>query len=142
MTHKNPMGLGEDPLDALLSNTTQTHSKEKPPAAKPTTVTRTAKTERETTKTAPQRAGKFPTTVEPDPEAPGPKVTVSLHLPLKLIERVRDAAYYVPGLTVSGMAETALRNELQHLDSEYEKTYQQAIPKRTGQLSPGRPPKS
>ena len=141
MTQKNPMGLGEDPLDALLSDTTATRSTQKPPAAKPA-VTRTAISKPETTKTAPQRAGKSPTSVEPDPEARGPKVTVSLHLPLKLIERVRDAAYYVPGLTVSGMAETALSNELQRLDSEYEKTYHQTIPKWTGQLSPGRPPKS
>ena len=141
MTQKNLMGLGEDPLDALLTDTTQARSKENPPAAKPA-VTRTAKTDREPIETTPKGAGKSPTTEEPDPEAPGPKVTVSLHLPLKLIERVRDAAYYVPGLTISGMAETALRNELQRLDGEYEKTYQQSIPKRTGQLRPGRPPKS
>ena len=141
MPQKNPMGLGEDPLDALLPDTTQPTSKENPPDAKPT-VTRAAKSERETAKTAQKRAGKSPTTVEPDSEVPGPKVTVSLHLPLKLIERVRDAAYYVPGLTVSGIAKTALSNELQHLNSDYEKTYHQKIPKRTGKLSPGRPPKS
>ena len=141
MTQKTPIGLGEDPLDVVVPDPTQAPSKENPPAAKPA-VTRTSKPERETTKTAPKRAGKWPAPVEPDPEAPGPKVTVSLHLPLQLIERVRDAAYYVPGLTVSGMAETALSNELQRLDSEYEKTYHQTIPKRTGQLRPGRPPKS
>ena len=141
MPQKNPMGLGEDPLDALLPDTTQPPSKENPSDAKPT-VTRTTKSERETAKKPQKRVGKSPTTVKPDPEVPGPKVTVSLHLPLKLIERVRDAAYYVPGLTVSGIAETALSNELQHLDSDYEKTYHQTIPKRTGKLSPGRPPKS
>ena len=141
MPQKNPMGLGEDPLDALLPDTTQPRSKENPSDAKPT-VTRTTKSERETAKKAQKRVGKSPMTVKPDPEVPGPKVTVSLHLPLKLIERVRDAAYYVPGLTVSGIAETALSNELQHLDSDYEKTYHQTIPKRTGKLSPGRPPKS
>ena len=141
MPQKNPMGLGEDPLDALLPDTTQLTSKETPSDAKPT-VTRTAKSERKTAKTAQERARKSPTTMEQDPAVPGPKVTVSLHLPLKLIERVRDAAYYVPGLTVSGIAETALSNELQHLDSDYEKAYHQKIPKRTGKLSPGRPPKS
>ena len=141
MTQKNPMGLGKDPLDALLPDTIQAPSKETPPDAKPT-VTRSAKSARATAKTTPKRARQPPITVEPDPEVSGPKVTVSLHLPLKLIERVRDAAYYVPGLTVSGMAETALIHELQHLDSEYEKTYHHPIPKRTGKLSPGRPPKS
>ena len=141
MTKKNPMGLGEDPLDALLPDTTQSPSKETKPDVKPT-VTRSIKSARKTAKITQKRAGKSPATVEPDPEGPGPKVTVSLHLPLKLIERVRDAAYYVPGLTVSGMAETALINELKHLDIEYEKIYHQTIPKRTGKLSPGRPPKS
>ena len=141
MTQKNPMGLGKDPLDTLLPDAIQVPSKENPPDTKPT-VMRSAKRKRETAKTTQKRAGKPPTIVELDPEVSGPKVTVSLHLPLKLIERVRDAAYYVPGLTISGIAETALINELQHLDSEYEKTYHQTIPKRTGKLSPGRPPKS
>ena len=141
MTQKNPMGLGEDPLDVLLSDPTPAPSKEEPPAAKPA-VTRTPKTEREITKTASQRAGKSPITVEPDPEAPGPKVTVSLHLPLKLIERVRDAAYYVPGLTVSAIADRALSKEVAELSKEYERTYGQSIPKRTEPLRPGRPPKS
>ena len=141
MTQKNPMGLGEDPLDALLPNTIQAPLEGKPQDSKPTVV-RSAKRERKTTKTAIKRAGKSTAPVDPDPEVPGPKVTVSLHLPFKLIERVRDAAYYVPGLTVSGIAETALVNELQHLDGEYEKTYHQTIPKRTGKLNPGRPPKS
>ena len=141
MTRKNPMGLGEDPLDALLPDITRTPAKENLPAARAASE-QTTRRARNTRKTAQKRAGKLAATAESNLEIPGPKVTVSLHLPLKLIERVRDAAYYVPGLTVSGISETALRNELQHVEHAYEKTYRRTIPERTGKLSPGRPPKS
>lgn len=141
MTQKNPMGLGKDPLDTLLPDAIQVPSKENPPDTKPT-VMRSAKRKRETAKTTQKRAGKPPTIVELDPEVSGPKVTVSLHLPLKLIERVRDAAYYVPGLTVSAIADRALSKEVAELSKEYERTYGHSIPKRTEPLRPGRPPKS
>ncbi len=141
MTRKNPMGLGDDPLDVLLPGVTQTPAKENLPDAKAASE-QTTRRARNTRRTIQERVGKLAATAESNPEVPGPKVTVSLHLPLKLIERVRDAAYYVPGLTVSGIAETALRNELQHVEHAYEKTYLRTIPERTGKLSPGRPPKS
>ena len=78
---KNLMGLCEDPLDALLTDTTQARSKEKPPAL--------SRRSRGLLKLIasqlkqPQRGhGSRLLPRSLGSEAPGPKVTVSLHLPL------------------------------------------------------------
>jgi post-segregation antitoxin (ccd killing protein) len=51
-----------------------------------------------------------------------------------LLDKLRDAAVHLPGATVSGIVEDALRRELARLKRKHGD-----IPKRTTQPPPGRP---
>ncbi len=59
----------------------------------------------------------------------------TLHLPETLIERLRDAVYWTPGLTLAQLAEGALREAVDALEAERGG----AFPKREAELSAGRP---
>ena len=88
-----------------------------------------------TGKTAPPRP------VEPEkparrvePEKRGKKERFTVQLPPELIELTRDAVWHFRGLTLSALAEAALRKELRRLARKHG-----AIPQRGGDLQPGRP---
>jgi hypothetical protein len=131
---KKDFGLGEDPLDAFLSR----------PKSSPLNSPQQNDAEQQET-TSPEDVKGVAQDGAPSPAVvlePGPKVTVTFHLSFNLIERLRNAAFYMPGLTASGIIESALAKELELLDQEHEERYGKRIPKRTAQLRPGRPPKS
>ena len=69
------------------------------------------------------------------PERPR-KQRVTFQLPAELIEKARDAVYFTPGLTMSGLVEAALRSEL----AKAEKKRRKPFPSRRGAiLRTGRP---
>ena len=67
--------------------------------------------------------------------ARAPKERVTVQLPLELTERVRNAVYWTPGLTVAGLAEQALTTALEAMEAERG----QAFAPRREELKPGRP---
>ena len=70
--------------------------------------------------------------------APAPKVDkdrLTVHLPVELIERVKNAVYWTPGLTLASLAEDALRQAL----AELEAARGAPFPPRERQLPVGRP---
>ena len=83
--------IGENPLDALV-----------PPKAE-------RKTRAAVTRKAP----------ESPQEAPkGGKERLTVHLPLEVIDRAKNAVYWSPGLTLAGLAETAFLKALEKLERE------------------------
>ena len=65
------------------------------------------------------------------------KLRYTFHLPAELVERVRDAVYWQPDLTLAKFAEWALKDELKKL--ERERNEGRPFPARTGELKGGRP---
>ncbi|MBL8763360.1 MAG: hypothetical protein JNM07_03725 [Phycisphaerae bacterium] len=63
------------------------------------------------------------------------KLRYTVHLTSELVERLRDAVYWTPGLTLAELAEDALRGAIDRL----EKTRGQPFPRRAGKLKGGRP---
>jgi len=63
------------------------------------------------------------------------KQRVTVHVPIHLIERVKNAVYYEPGLTVAGFCEQALSKAIDKLEKEKGRPY----PSRREQLRGGRP---
>lgn len=63
------------------------------------------------------------------------KKRFTVHLPHDLIERARNAAYWKPGLTLASLAEQALREYLDKLESEQGEPF----PQREHELKGGRP---
>jgi len=59
----------------------------------------------------------------------------TVHLPVALVDRLRDAVYWTPGLTLSGLAETAFDAALRDLEAERGTPF----PPRRGELRAGRP---
>jgi len=66
---------------------------------------------------------------------PGPKVRLTILLPSSLVERVKDAVYWTPGLTLSELAEEAFTAAIQ----KREKGRKKRFPPRRGKLKAGRP---
>jgi hypothetical protein len=62
------------------------------------------------------------------------KLRVGVQLPAELIERARDAVYWTPGLTLNRLAEIALAQTLECLETLRGKPF----PSRTGSLPVGR----
>jgi hypothetical protein len=63
------------------------------------------------------------------------KERLTVHLSVDLIERVKNAVYWTPGLTLAGLAEDALRqavDQLEHARGE-------PFPPRQRELTGGRP---
>lgn len=63
------------------------------------------------------------------------KQRLTVHLPVDLIERVKNAVYWTPGLTLAGLAEHSLTQTLERLEEERG----EAFPPRTDELKGGRP---
>lgn len=78
-----------------------------------------------------------PRAAKPAPVASGrvAKERLTVHLPLDLIDRVKNAVYWTPGLTLAGLAEDALRKAVDRL----EKDRGEAYPHRRSELKGGRP---
>lgn len=112
--------MGENPLDALVP---------------------TRGDARAATKAS--RRGLEPAGTTPRPELP-PRVVkerFTVHVPVDLVDLVKDAVVALSGpplrLTLAGLAETALRRELERLQKEHNRG--KAFPKRAGELKGGRP---
>ena len=63
------------------------------------------------------------------------KIRATFHLLEDLFDRARDAAYWTPGLTLSGLCEAGLRSEIADLEQKRGEPF----PKRKSDLKPGRP---
>ena len=91
--------------------------------------------------------------VPPGPSKPGETVTPSsetsksgsvtkiekerltVHIPVNLINRVKNAVYWTPGLTLARLAETAFGKEIEELEKEKGEPF----PPRQEELRGGRP---
>lgn len=63
------------------------------------------------------------------------KSSFTVHLREELIERVKNAVYWTPGLTLSGLTEAMLEQAM----AELERKNGGPFPQRGGNLKPGRP---
>jgi hypothetical protein len=64
-----------------------------------------------------------------------PKAKITLALPVKLIERLRNVVYWTPALTLASLAESALESKLKKLEKG------KRFRARKGKIRVGRPPK-
>ena len=71
---------------------------------------------------------------ETEPKAVA-KERMTVHLPLDLIDRVKNAVYWTPGMTLAGLTEKALAVAVDKL----EKGRGEAYPRREAELKGGRP---
>ena len=76
------------------------------------------------------------------PEIPAPeeprrvrKERLTVHLPVELIERVKNAVYWTPGLTLAALAEEGLRTLVAQMEDERKAPF----PQREAELKGGRP---
>lgn len=65
------------------------------------------------------------------------KERFTVHIPVDVIERIKNCVYYTPGLTIAELAEQAFLREL----AERESMRGQPFPQRDGELKTGRPVK-
>ena len=106
--------IGANPLDALV------------PAGRAKAAIRASKRGLEPAGTTPR----------PQRTSPGPqKERLTVHLPIDLIDRVKNAVYWTPGLTLAGLSENALTATLAKLEKDNGKPF----PKRKRELKGGRP---
>jgi hypothetical protein len=63
------------------------------------------------------------------------KQRLTIHVPVKLIDRIKNAVYYTPGLTMSDFADTAFEKAISLLEERNGGPFQQ----RTQELKGGRP---
>ena len=63
------------------------------------------------------------------------KQRLTIHVPVKLIDRIKNAVYYTPGLTMSDFADSAFEKAISHLEESNGGPFQQ----RTQELKGGRP---
>jgi hypothetical protein len=66
---------------------------------------------------------------------PGLKERLPLYLPVELIDRVKNAVYWTPGLTLAGLGEEALRVMVERLEADRGNPF----PPRQEELRGGRP---
>lgn len=79
-----------------------------------------------------------PAVSEPRPEDVARSVRterLTLHLSSKLVDRIRNAVYWTPGLTIAELAETALSESIDQLEAERG----EAFVARGSELKRGRP---
>src|ERR1051326_7140535 len=79
------------------------------------------------------QAGSHP--LAPPVPYPQPSRRLTLNLPLDLLERVRNVAYWVPALTITGIIRSALQIELTKLEQRNGGRF----PRRRHNLMSGRP---
>lgn len=70
--------------------------------------------------------------------AGGRKERFTVHLPQELVERIRNAAYWTPGLTLARLVAEALSDHLDRLEQERGGSFEH----RAGELHAGRPVKN
>ena len=63
------------------------------------------------------------------------RARVTVQLDGELVERMKNAVYWTPGLTMAGLAETAIGREVDALEQEHGGSF----PLRREELRPGRP---
>ncbi len=63
------------------------------------------------------------------------KSRLTINMTVELIERVKNAVYWTPGITMSSLTELALQKTVDKL----EKKNGEPFPKRAAELKPGRP---
>jgi hypothetical protein len=63
------------------------------------------------------------------------KERLTIHLPVELIDRVKNVVYWTPGLTLAGLGEEALRAIVERLEAERGDPF----PPRQEELRGGRP---
>jgi hypothetical protein len=73
--------------------------------------------------------------MKPKTAPTGEKVRLTVLLPSPLVDRVKDAVYWTPGLTLSELAEEAFTAALQKRERGRKKPF----PPRHGKLKAGRP---
>ena len=112
--------IGENPLDALV-----------PPKVEKRTARE--RTEPQEKKAAPTRKAPEP----PQEARHGAKERLTVHLPLEVIDRAKNAVYWSPGLTLAGLAEAAFVKALEKLEKENGGPFSP----RKGELKGGRPMK-
>ena len=64
-----------------------------------------------------------------------PKERLTIHLPVDLIDRVKNAVYWTPGLTLAALGEELLRRGLDELEADRGEPF----PPRQAELRGGRP---
>lgn len=65
------------------------------------------------------------------------KERLTVHLPTPLIERVKNAVYWTPGMTLASLGEQALEAEIERLEQQRGEPF----PQRSEELRGGRPMK-
>ena len=60
-----------------------------------------------------------PRTKPPTRPKANPKARYTLHLPVELMERAKNAAYWTPGLTLAGLGEAGIRSELERIEKQH-----------------------
>ncbi len=73
----------------------------------------------------------------PEEATTGPKERFTVHIPPELAERVRDACYWQPDLTLAAFVEKALDTALTKLQKQRNRG--KPFPTRKGELKRGRP---
>lgn len=68
-------------------------------------------------------------------QSPPRKIRLTVNLPKELVDQMRDAVYWTPGLTLAWMIARAMRTSLAEMHS----TNRGPFPKRTNPLRAGRP---
>lgn len=66
---------------------------------------------------------------------PNRKAKITVTLPVKLLDRMRNAVYWTPSLTIAGLAAAALETRLRKLEKK------RKFRPRRGKIRVGRPPK-
>lgn len=113
--------IGENPLDALV-----------PVQAPPTEETRGST---RTTRKIPKMTNKKKAQESPQEPPRGGKERLTVHLPVEVINRAKDAVFWSPGLTLAGFAEAAFLKALEKLEKENGGPF----PPRKAELKGGRP---
>ncbi len=94
-----------------------------------------------TQQTAPQARSRGQAATDGAEEShPPPRVVkerLTVHLPVELIERVKNTVYWTPGLTLAGFAEEAFAQTVEALEKQRGEPY----PPRKENLKGGRPMK-
>lgn len=63
------------------------------------------------------------------------KERMTVHIPVDLIDKVKNSVYWTPGMTLAELAENAFTNELKRMEKNYGKPF----PQRGAELKTGRP---
>ena len=108
--------MGENPLDALV------------PGGDGKTTTKAGRGGQGRTQPKPR-------TQEADTPERVLKERLTVHLPVDLIDRVKNVVYWTPGLTLAGLAKDALGQAVDRLEKKRGKAY----PAREAELKGGRP---